>query len=523
MVDEYNQSQDKVEIEYSSVNQTDYTTTLVTTAYANGECPDILWVEPATYKKFTEAGMLADLSSYYTDDLKKDILPSYLEAATGDDGKIYTLPFECETLGLFYDADVLKEEGIEPPTTWEELKSAAEKLTTDDRYGIVLPVEKTAYTLFNWWPFMWMDDADIYDADGNVTIGSDNMADALDFWGSFYQNGYCPSSLQSGPWSIDNIANGVAAMQIGGTYMINAAEEYNKDGHNIGVVPLPTPEGKDAVTVAGGQMLGVSSQSKDVDAAADFIFWCFGSDDTTYVTKWCTEAKFAYPARQSVIEENKELFQEDTMVLTLQNGAGNDRKIERYARKENIIIGTSKHNAFSEAPAVVRHTGSGVTTIGSNHHADELLKKLDGMLKESSLETLVSDDIQRIIWDKLFVNLSINAFTAIAQTPISYMIEDKYAWNFAKRLIYEAIEVAEEDGTYFDRRQVLESVKQTCKRLEHGYSSMYQDRKRKIKTEIDVINGAIVEQAKLYGVPVPYNSLIVDLVHAIEGAYEYYE
>lgn len=109
---------------------------------------------------------------------------------------------------------------------------------------------------------------------------------------------------------IDNVANGVAAMQIGGTYMINAAEEYNKDGHNIGVVPLPSPKGKDPVTVAGGQMMAVSSQSKDVDAAADFIFWCFGSDDTTYVTKWCTEAKFAYPARQSVIEENKELFQE---------------------------------------------------------------------------------------------------------------------------------------------------------------------------------------------------------------------
>lgn len=39
------------------------------------------------------------------------------------------------------------------------------------------------------------------------------------------------------------------------------------------------------------------------------------------------------------------------------------------------------------------------------------------------------------------------------------------------------------------------------------------------KTEIDAINGAIVEQAKLYGVSVPYNSLIVDLMHAIEGAY----
>ena len=40
-------------------------------------------------------------------------------------------------------------------------------------------------------------------------------------------------------------------------------------------------------------------------------------------------------------------------------------------------------------------------------------------------------------------------------------------------------------------------------------------------TEIDAINGAIVAQAKLYNVPVPYNSLIVDLIHAIEGSYKY--
>jgi 2-dehydropantoate 2-reductase len=42
-------------------------------------------------------------------------------------------------------------------------------------------------------------------------------------------------------------------------------------------------------------------------------------------------------------------------------------------------------------------------------------------------------------------------------------------------------------------------------------------------TEIDAINGAIVEQAKLYNVKVHYNSLIVDLIHAIEGAYQYHK
>lgn len=310
MVDEYNAAQDKVYIEYSTVNQSDYTTTLVSTAYANGECPDILWIEPSTFKKFSEAGILADLSGYYTDELKNDLLASCLNEATGEDGKIYTLPFECETLGLFYDADAMQEAGLEPPTTWDELEAAAKELTTDDRYGIVLPVEKTPYTMFNWWPFMWMNKAEVFDADGQVIVSSDEMAEVLDFWGSFYQNGYCPSSLQDGPWSIDNIANGVAAMQIGGTYMINAAEEYNQNGYNISVVPLPSPDGETYITAAGGQMMGVCSQSKNIDAAADFIFWCFGSDDITRASRWCTEAKFAYPARQSVIEANQEIYGE---------------------------------------------------------------------------------------------------------------------------------------------------------------------------------------------------------------------
>ena len=63
-------------------------------------------------------------------------------------------------------------------------------------------------------------------------------------------------------------------------------------------------------------------------------------------------------------------------------------------------------------------------------------------------------------------------------------------------------------------------VRRLCEKAGNGYSSMYQDRQKKVLTEIDRINGAVVEQAKLYGVPTPYNALIVDLIHAIEGTYE---
>lgn len=307
-VQEWNDTHDSVKVEQTVVNQSDYTSTLIPTAYANGEAPDILFVEPATFKKYAEKGMLADLSPYYTDELKADLLPSALEASTYD-GKQMSLPYEMETLGLFYNVDMLNEAGVEPPKTWDELYEAAKKLTTDDVYGLVLPVEKTSYTLFNFWPFVWMGGADILSEDGSTCIvDSEEMAAVLDYWGRFYQEALSPSSLQIGPYDIGNVGTGIAAMQISGTYVINAAESTYGDV-NIGVVPLPHPEGKDSITVAGGQRLAVNAQSEHVEEAAEFIFWLYGSEDISHLVDWTTKAKFAYPARYSVIDNNKDIFE----------------------------------------------------------------------------------------------------------------------------------------------------------------------------------------------------------------------
>ena len=101
------------------------------------------------------------------------------------------------------------------------------------------------------------------------------------------------------------------------------------------------------------------------------------------------------------------------------------------------------------------------------------------------------------------------------------MIENHYAWDFAEKMICEAVDVAEADGTHFSYMEVLNMVHHVCEDAGKGYSSMYQDVKRCVPTEIDAINGAIVEQARRYNVPVPYNTLIVDLIHAIEESYEY--
>ena len=105
---------------------------------------------------------------------------------------------------------------------------------------------------------------------------------------------------------------------------------------------------------------------------------------------------------------------------------------------ERILVGTTRHNSVNLDKGNIRHSGSGVTFIGSNTNsscADDIV----GVFNKSGLESEKSDDIQRIIWSKLFVNLSINSFTAITKAPIGSMIENEHAWFFAEKLIHEEL------------------------------------------------------------------------------------
>ena len=94
----------------------------------------------------------------------------------------------------------------------------------------------------------------------------------------------------------------------------------------------------------------------------------------------------------SALEENKALFGPDTIVMTLQNGAGNDRKIAQYVQPQNVVIGTSKHNSVNLGGGKIRHSGTGVTTIGSNHGRPEALGTICSLLNESGFRAEISDD-----------------------------------------------------------------------------------------------------------------------------------
>lgn len=222
----------------------------------------------------------------------------------------------------------------------------------------------------------------------------------------------------------------------------------------------------------------------------------------------------------AAMEKNQNLIGDNTLVLTLQNGAGNDRNLQKFVKKENILIGTTEHNCSILEPGRVSHNSSGITNIGMVLYNTDILQKVSQVFKASDIQTQIYENIQEVIWKKLFINMALNSVTAILQCKVGYLHENPDASHIVRNILSEAVAVAFADGTYFDTEEVIQKVE---KHIQEDFyevvTSMSQDVLNKRITEIDHINGAVVKAAKEYGIPTPYNEFIVHLLHAIEGTY----
>jgi 2-dehydropantoate 2-reductase len=223
----------------------------------------------------------------------------------------------------------------------------------------------------------------------------------------------------------------------------------------------------------------------------------------------------------SAMEKNKNLIGENTLVLTLQNGAGNDRDLQRLVKQENILIGTTEHNCANLEPGCVSHNSSGITNMGMVVYNDSILQQVSEVFKNCGIKTALYENIQEIIWKKLFINMSLNSVTAILQCKVGYLHDNNDASHIVKMILSEAVDVAIADGTYFDKNEIIENVENHIKKdFYEVITSMNQDISNKRITEIDHINGAVVRAAKESGIQTPYNEFIVHLLHAIEGMYD---
>ncbi len=220
---------------------------------------------------------------------------------------------------------------------------------------------------------------------------------------------------------------------------------------------------------------------------------------------------------KTALEENRNVIGKNTYILTLQNGAGHETIIEQFVPKDRIIIGTTEDNGATLDLGYVKRGGNGNTNLGMIAEDNfNMLSKCKDSFNSCGFNCKIYDDIRNLIWDKLFTNISLSVVTGILQVPIGYIATNEYAWNMTKKLIHEAILVAEAMGMVFDEEEIVERIRQTSLKSPDGLTSIYMDLKNGRKTEVDTISGAVINSAKEVFVEVPTHRFVVDFVHAME-------
>lgn len=220
---------------------------------------------------------------------------------------------------------------------------------------------------------------------------------------------------------------------------------------------------------------------------------------------------------ESALNNNKGIIGPDTYLMTLQNGSGHEDMLGKFVEQDHIIIGTTQHNASVGGLGVTRHGGSGITHMGCVVGSAARLQKFADTFTDCGLEADVSDGVQKMIWNKLFTNVSASALTGALQVPLGYISSNEHAWNLCCTLIREAVDAAAGLGMEFDYDAKVAEVKAVCDNSPNGLTSIYADLRDGRRSEVDTISGSVVRAGKKAGVPTPSHAFVVELIHAMEG------
>jgi len=215
------------------------------------------------------------------------------------------------------------------------------------------------------------------------------------------------------------------------------------------------------------------------------------------------------------------LIGENTTILSLQNGWGNEEIIGKVVGNEKVMGGCILGGAILLDPGKVLDCGDWPTYIGElDGRVSERGKRISKVFNEAGLKTILSQDIRVDIWRKILLNVAINPTSALCRFLDD---EERLQIEEVKEVMFEAIEEAGKVVRLEGIEVNPEEAKETLVNMlteqgaaEGGKSSMLVDVEHKRKTEIDFINGAVVKLGKKHGIATPVNKTLVAAVKGLE-------
>ncbi|MDR0286019.1 MAG: ABC transporter substrate-binding protein, partial [Propionibacteriaceae bacterium] len=295
LIDQYNASQTQYKVVHQFVDPIQQS--LLTAEASGSGVPDLVVWDRFSTSLYASKGALMplddliaakgiDTSQFYQEALKELTYQ----------GGTYGLPLTVDVRVIFYNKTLLAAAGLQPPTTWAELKQAASALTTRDASGTLTQsgFQVQDAGLFSIWCLQA--GCQLVNADQTATaFNSPAGRSVLDFWGDLlftskvYDLGFADGS--------DPFAAGTLAMMYDGPWDIG---KYNDvAGLEWGAVAPPAGPNGDRGAIMGGMGLVIPTGAKNTDGAFDFMTWWTDATQAVVYSK----ASGVFPGNQKATED----------------------------------------------------------------------------------------------------------------------------------------------------------------------------------------------------------------------------
>ncbi len=287
LVERFNEANDGVQIVYEDVLTGTFTENnqKVRVAMENEAGPHVLGGVDvgANLQALVSTGQVRDLTEFYRASGLIERIPDNLLAQVTIEGRIYAIPQNMESVGIFYNKDVFAELELEVPGDWAEYIALLEAVKEAGYYGYTMG-------LAGGWPSALMASMFMYSSAGSEYIDvlsgtqpwteCDNCLDGLEAFYGMVSNGYAnpePLGIDYNQ-SLDLFYQGINVMVLNGPWFISDAEAANPD-FEIGFFYLPAVNPNTDIKTLGG--IGGSmiiAEYAPVDAAFAVAEWLTSED-----------------------------------------------------------------------------------------------------------------------------------------------------------------------------------------------------------------------------------------------------
>jgi 2-dehydropantoate 2-reductase len=206
-------------------------------------------------------------------------------------------------------------------------------------------------------------------------------------------------------------------------------------------------------------------------------------------------------------------------VLSLQNGLGNGELLAESLPADRIFTGVTTYGATSLSDCEVAARGEGELVVGGWFGDQQLYSnELAKLFAEAGWKVRIGQNMRQEVWKKALVNIGINPVTAIYRVTNGEILQRKELQELASAAVKEAEEAAFAAGILSIENvgHAVSRMLAVCSQTATNHSSMLQDIEKGRRTEIDALNGSIVQLGEACAVNTPVNRELVRQIKTLE-------